>query len=144
MSYLLDTNVVSEWVKPRPDPQVVAWLSAANEDEIFLSVCTLAELRFGIASMPAGKRRNRLDGWLSDDLVARFDRRIVPVDAAIADAWGVLQARARATGRSISAMDGLIAATAEVHQMTVVTRDVSAFIAAGLSPFDPWTSRSTG
>jgi predicted nucleic acid-binding protein len=136
--FLLDTNVVSEWVKPRPDPHVVTWLSEANEDDIYLSVCTLAELRFGIASMPDGKRRSGLDRWLRDELVARFDGRIVPIDAAVADAWGVLHARAKAAGRSIDTMDGLIAATAAIHQMTVVTRDVSAFRAAGLSPFNPW------
>jgi predicted nucleic acid-binding protein len=144
VTFLLDTNVVSEWVKPRPDPRVVAWLSTANEDDVYLSVCTLAELRFGIACLPAGKRRNLLDNWLREELVARFDGRVVPIDPAIADAWGVLHARARATGRSVDTMDGLIAATAHVHRMTVVTRDVSAFTAAGLSPFNPWRSLESG
>jgi predicted nucleic acid-binding protein len=138
VNYLLDTNVVSEWVKPRPSINVMAWLAAANEDEVFLSVCTLAELRFSIAWMPSGKRRNSLDIWLRSDLPARFDGRIIPIDMAIADAWGVVQARARKGGRSIDAMDGLIAATAEVHGMTVVTRDASVFHNAGISVLDPW------
>lgn len=141
MSYLLDTNVVSEWVKPRPDTNVIAWLASANEDEVFLSVCTLAELRFGVAWMPKGKRRDRLDAWLRVDLPARFEQRIVPVDSAIADRWGELHARARKSGRSIDVMDGVIAATAEVHAMTVVTRDTADFVAAGASIFNPWNDR---
>ena len=141
MNYLLDTNVVSEWVKPRPNANVIAWLAAANEDEIFLSVCTFAELRFGVAWMPNGKTRDRLDVWLRSDLPARFEGRIVPVDAAVADCWGSLAARAKRSGRSIDVMDGLIAATADVYRMTVVTRDAADFVAAGASILNPWDVR---
>jgi toxin FitB len=139
MNYLLDTNVVSEWVKPRPNAGVVSWLSQTDENLIFLSVCTLAELRFGIARMPNGRRRQRLDEWLGNDIVLRFEGRIVAIDVPIADAWGILNARSRAAGRSIDVMDGLIAATAAVHDMTVVTRDVSSFKAAGTPHVNPWT-----
>ena len=141
MNYLLDTNVVSEWAKPRPDPNVVAWLADANEDEIYISVCTLAELRFGIAWMPKGKRRDRLDVWLRGDLPARFEGRVIPIDISIADAWGALQARARKTGRSIDVMDGFLAATAEVYEMTVVTRDTRDFESVGTSLLNPWDNR---
>ena len=141
MSYLLDTNVVSEWVKPRPNPNVIAWLTDTDEEEIFLSVCTLAELRFGIALMPAGKRRDSLDAWLRGDLPARFEGRVIQIDSRVADVWGTLHARARKAGRSIDVMDGLIAATAGVHGMTVVTRDAAHFAAAGASIFNPWTGR---
>jgi predicted nucleic acid-binding protein len=141
VNYLLDTNVVSEWAKPRPNPNVVAWLADANEDEIYISVCTLAELRFGIARMPKGRRRDRLDVWLRGDLPARFEGRIIPIDIPIADAWGALQARARKIGRSIDVMDGFLAATAEAYGMTVVTRDTRDFEAVSTSLLNPWNDR---
>jgi predicted nucleic acid-binding protein len=138
VSYLLDTNVVSEWVKPRPNDNVIAWLAQADEDEIFISVCTLAELRFGVEWMPKGKRREALNAWLSNDLVLRFDGRVVPVDIAIADKWGAIQARSRRGGRTVEAMDGMIAATAEVHEMTLVTRDTKHFGSMVTSMLNPW------
>lgn len=138
MNYLLDTNVVSEWVKPRPNAGVMSWLSQTDEDLIFLSVCTLAELRFGIALLPQGKRRRRLDDWVSNDIRLRFEKRIIEVNLATADAWGTLSARSQTIGRRMDVMDGLIAATAAVHGMTVVTRDVSAFKAVGTPLINPW------
>jgi predicted nucleic acid-binding protein len=138
MSYLLDTNVVSEWVKPRPSANVIAWLTDADEDEIFISVCTLAELRFGVEWMTKGKRRDALDLWLRTELPARFDGRIVPVDIPIAQAWGTIQARGRNTGRPIEAIDGMIAATAETYEMTLVTRDIKHFEAVVTSLLNPW------
>jgi toxin FitB len=141
VTYLLDTNVVSEWVKPRPNGNVIAWLAEASEDEIFISVCTFAELRFGVASMARGKRRDHLDEWLRSDLPARFDRRIVGIDVSIADVWGIIQARARQKGRPVGPMDGWIAATAEVHDMTIVTRNTNHFEAVGVPLLDPWDDR---
>lgn len=141
MSFLLDTNVVSEWVKPRPNASVVSWLAQVDEDEVFISVCTLAELRFGIASMPRGGRREHLDSWLRNDLTVRFDGRIVPIDMAIADAWGSIHARGKSVGRTIDVMDGLIAATAEVYDLTIATRDIRDFQATGVSLHDPWTAK---
>ena len=138
---MLDTNVVSEWVKPRPSGNVIAWLAEASEDEIFISVCTFAELRFGVASMARGKRRDHLDAWLRSDLPARFDRRIVGIDVSIADAWGNIQARARQNGRPLGPMDGLIAATAQVHDMTIVTRNTKHFEAVGVPLLNPWNDR---
>lgn len=141
MSYLLDTNIVSEWVKPNPNAKVVAWLAETNEEDTFVSVCTFAELRFGVASMPNGKRRDRLDAWLRSDLPARFDGRIVGIDVLVADAWGDIQARVRRKGRVIDAMDGLIAACAEVFEMTLVTRNTKHFEATGVTLLNPWVSR---
>jgi predicted nucleic acid-binding protein len=141
VTYLLDTNVVSEWVKPRPNGNVIAWLAEASEDEIFISVCTFAELRFGVASMARGKRRDHLDEWLRSDLPVRFDRRIVGIDVSIAVAWGDIQARARKKGRPVGPMDGLIAATAEVHEMTIVTRNTKHFEAVGVPLLNPWNDR---
>jgi toxin FitB len=141
VTYLLDTNVVSEWVKPRPNGNVIAWLAEASEDEIFISVCTFAELRFGVASMARGKRRDHLDEWLRSDLPVRFDRRIVGIDISIAVAWGDIQARARQKGRPVGPMDGLIAATAAVHDMTIVTRNTKHFEAVGVPLLNPWDDR---
>lgn len=139
MSFLLDTNVVSEWTKPRPNPGVVEWLAQVDEDEVFLSVATFAELRHGIERLPAGDRRRRLDEWLRNDLPLRFEERIVGVDGAIADEWGRVVARRESRGRPISAMDALIAATAQVHGLTVVTRNMADFQASVKSVLSPWT-----
>ena len=99
MSFLLDTNVVSEWTKLRPNAGVMAWLADADEDQVFLSVVTLAELRHGIELL-TGRRRVSLDEWLRHDLALRFEGRIIPIEPAIADEWGRLVAR-RAAQRQI-------------------------------------------
>jgi toxin FitB len=127
MSFLVDTNVVSEWVKPRPNPGVVAWLADIDEDQVFLSVVTLAELRHGIVRIAAGRRQKQLSAWLENDLPGRFEGRILTIDAAVADACGKLVARSEAAGRSVEAMDAFLAATAQVHQLTLVTRNTSHF-----------------
>ncbi|HTV49109.1 MAG TPA: type II toxin-antitoxin system VapC family toxin [Phycisphaerae bacterium] len=127
MNYLLDTNVISELVKPYPQSTVVAWLADVDEDRVFISVVTLAELRHGVELLPVSKRQDRLNAWLGHELPARFEKRILNVDAAIADAWGVLTARRQTGGKPASAMDMLIAATAQVHQLTLVTRNTSDF-----------------
>ena len=139
MSCLLDTNVVSEWTKPRPNPGVVAWLARVDEDEVFLSVVTFAELRHGIERLPAGARRRRLDEWLGRELPVRFEGRIVGVDGAIADEWGRLVARREARGRAIQAMDALIAATVQVHGLTLVTRNTADFESSVKLLLNPWT-----
>lgn len=138
MSYLLDTNVVSEWTKPRPNPGVIEWLSQVAEDDVFLSVVTFAELRHGIERLPAGRRRRQLDKWLRGELALRFEGRIVLIDGAIADEWGRLVARQEARGRPIAAMDGLIAATAQVHALTLVTRNAADFQVSVKAVLNPW------
>ncbi len=104
MSFLVDTNVVSEWVRPRPNPGVVAWLADTDEDQVFLSVVTLAELRHGIERIAAGRRQKQLSAWLENDLPGRFEGRILSIDAAVADACGKLVARSEAAGRSVEAI----------------------------------------
>ena len=138
MNFLLDTNVVSEWVKPQPDAGVVAWLTSVDEDHLFLSVVTLAELRYGIERLPEGSRRRRLDMWVRDDLPLRFEGRILAVDALVAEAWGRLTARAQLAGRPIGAMDGFIGATTDVHGLTLVTRNVADFALLANVPLNPW------
>ena len=127
MSFLLDTNAVSEWVKPRPDPGLIGWMEAADEDRIFISVISLAELSYGVERLAAGKRRNRLEEWLRHELPLRFEGRILAIDADVAEAWGKTVSRSEAAGRPMSAMDAFLAATAEVHRLTLVTRNVSDF-----------------
>ena len=138
MSFLLDTNVVSEWTRPRPNPGVVDWLAQVDEDTIYLSVVTFAELRHGIERLPAGKRRKELAEWLRVDLPLRFEQRILPVDAEVADAWGRMVARREILGRPIQAMDALIAATAQVHTLTLVTRNTADFEASLKTIANPW------
>lgn len=138
MSFLLDTNVVSEWVKPRPDPGVVAWLAEVDEDRVFLSVVTLAELRHGIARMTDGSRRKRLDEWLRNELPLRFEGRVLSIDAVVADAWGEVVAAREAKGRPIDVMDAFIAAVARTHGLTLVTRNAEDFKAFVKAVINPW------
>lgn len=138
MSFLLDTNVVSEWVRPRPNAGVMAWLAEADEDGVFLSVVTLAELRHGIERMAAGQRRRRLNEWLANDLLFRFEGRVLPVDVTVADSWGRLTASREAFGRPISVADAFIAATAAVHGLTLVTRNVADFEGT-VRTVSPWS-----
>jgi hypothetical protein len=110
------------------------------KDRVFISVVTLAELRYGIERFAAGRRQNRLDEWLREELPLRFEGRVLPVDAAVADAWGKVVARSEAAGRPISAMDAFIAATAEAHGLTIVTRNASDFESSVQAIINPWTS----
>jgi len=128
VNFLLDTNAVSEWVKPQPNPGLIRWMESADEDRVFLSVISLAELRYGVERMPAGARRTRLEQWLRDELPLRFERRILPIDNDIAEAWGRTVSRSEALGRPMGAMDAFLSATAEVHHLTLVTRNVSDFV----------------
>lgn len=139
MSFLLDTNVISEWMKPQPNPGVVDWLHHADEDRVFISVVTLTEIRYGIERMAAGGRRKRLEAWLQRELPLRFEGRILPVDEMVADASGRMAARSEASGRPMEAMDAFLAATAEVHKLALVTRNQSDFKAVLKDTINPWT-----
>lgn len=139
MSFLLDTNVVSEWVKQRPNAGVVAWLAEIDEDRVFLSVITLAELRHGVRRLADGSRRRRLDAWLSDELPLRFDGRLLAIDQTVADRWGEVVAEREAAGRPIGAMDAFIAATANVHELALVTRNERDFESVVKEIVNPWS-----
>ena len=138
MNFLLDTNVVSEWTKLRPNPGVIEWLAEIDEDRVYLSVVTLAEIRFGIDRMAAGVRRDRLNEWLRVELPGRFEQRIVTVTSQLADGWGQALAHGYAVGRPVSAMNALIAATAVHHEFTLVTRNVSDFETFDIPVINPW------
>ena len=138
MKYLLDTNVVSEWVKAEPDAGVQAFTAATDEDATFLSVVTLAELQFGVERLAQGARRKRLEEWLGRELAERFAGRVLPLDAAEAAEWGRVMAAAQKVGRPMSEMDAWIGATAKVHALTIVTRNEGDFVAAGCATVNPW------
>lgn len=140
MNFLLDTNVVSEWTKPRPDAGIVAWLAEADEDRIFISVITVAELRHGIERLPAGARRDRLYTWLTEQVPQRFEERLLAVDAETANLWGRVMAQGQAAGRPPGTMDAFIAATVLRYDMTLVTRNVSDFEALGVRLVNPWSN----
>ena len=138
MTFLLDTNAVSEWVKPRPNPGLMKWMESADEDRVFVSVISLVELRYGVERMPAGSRRSRIEQWLQHELPLRFERRILPVDTQVAELWGQTVARSEAVGRPIGVMDAFLAATAETYELTLVTRNVSDFPLLK-AVLNPWT-----
>ena len=137
MSFLLDTNVISEWIRPLPDPAIVSWLSRVDEERVFLSVASLAEIRHGIELLAPGFRRRLLETWLAEDLPARFEGRILDIDPRVALLWGEVMTRGRRAGRPIGAMDAFFAATAEVHALTLVTRNTRDFEALGIGLLDP-------
>lgn len=136
--FLLDTNIISELVKPRPEANVAAWIEATDESLLYLSVLTLGEIQRGIASLPSSKRRAALEAWLSKDLRTRFEGRILIVDEEVADRWGLLTAMARNNGIVLPVIDGLLAATALEHNLTLVTRDVGQIPSMGVAVFNPW------
>ncbi len=142
MSYLLDTNVVSETVRPKPSPEVERWFKAVDERDQFMSVVTLAEIRDGIEQLPAGIRRARLDQWLTFELPHRFDGRTRDIDAMIAIECGRVMARKQKSGRAVDAMDSLIAASALCHDLTLVTRNTADFENLGLHLINPWIDQA--
>ncbi|MGA2856362.1 MAG: type II toxin-antitoxin system VapC family toxin [Candidatus Sulfotelmatobacter sp.] len=136
--FLLDTNCISELVRNNPEPRVLQWIEAADESLLYLSVLTMGEIRKGIARLPASRRRTRLETWLELELGARFAGRILSIDREIADRWGILAAVAKRAGRALSAVDGLLAATALHHNLTIVSRNVSDFADTHVPVLNPW------
>ena len=139
---LLDTNVISEPLKLTGDLSVLAWIDAQIIETLYLSTITLAELRFGIAVLPPGKRRDTLHTSLEQRILPLFTDRILPFDAAASESYAMLRARAQANGKAIAPADGYIAATALSHGLIVATRDTVPFEAAGLTVINPWNTRN--
>ena len=137
---LLDTNVISEPLKLTADVAVLNWLDAQMIETLYLSTISLAELRFGIAALSPGKRRDTLHTSFEQRILPLFAGRILPFDAAASEAYAVLRARARAQGKAIAPADGYIAATAISHGLMVATRDTGPFEAAGLKVINPWST----
>lgn len=135
---LLDTNVISELWKPVPDPHVLAWVDAQVIDTLYLAAITVAELRFGIAAMPVGKRRETLDRRLEQEVLPLLAGRVLSFDLEASRAFAHLMVVAKEAGRAVGAADGYIAATAAASRLMVATRDTNPFEAAGISTVNPW------
>ena len=133
--------MISELVRPNPDPNVVSWVRDADEGCLYLSVLTFGEIRRGIEALPPGARRERLRRWLEIDLTDRFEGRILPVDRRVAELWGIIMARAAAASVRLPSIDTLIAATAEHQGMVVVTRNTRDFAHTTVAAIDPWEKR---
>jgi predicted nucleic acid-binding protein len=138
VKYLLDTCLISELVKKEPNPAVVSWLDEQDEQNLFLSVLTLGELQKGISKLPAGARRDELQAWVEHDLVERFTGRIIDIDLETAQFWGRLQGESEQRGESLPVMDSLIAATATVHGLIVVTRNAKDMERCRVRVCNPW------
>lgn len=135
---LLDTNVVSEPLRPTPDARVIAWLDAQPLETLYLSVMTVAELRAGVALLPPGRRRDKLHDLIEREVLPAFAGRILPFDAACTQAYAAVLARVRGSGGGIETADALIAAVASANGLLVATRDARPFQAAGLQVINPW------
>ena len=141
---LLDTNVVSEPLRPRPDEAVLAWLDSQLVESLYLPAISLAELLLGIAGLPAGKRRKALAAALDQQIIALFGDRILPFDVDAARSYAPLVAHARSRGFAIAVADAQIAAIAASRGFSVVTRDEAPFRAAGIAVINPWTAATSG
>lgn len=137
MYYLLDTCVISEYRRPKPEGSVLSWLETTSDELLFLSVLTIGELEKGITKMPLSKRKSDLE-YLVDSLIVRFDRRILDLNTAILRRWGKLIGNLETQGRPIPVIDSLMAATALEHGLTLVTRNENDFIPTGVKILNPW------
>lgn len=135
MSYLIDTCALSELVSARPDENVISWFESTAQEGLYLSVLSLGEIRKGVEKMPQGRRRNQILSWLEHDLPLWFEDRMMPIDKHVADEWGHLLSRLE---RTFPAIDSLIAATAQFHRLTIVTRNTKDFNLAGIDILNPW------
>lgn len=138
MRYLLDTNVISELVAKRPNPKVIQWIDQLDPTSLYLSVITIGELRKGIAKLSNSSRKEQLENWLVDELLIRFQDRILVLDIKAMLIWGDLVGTLGQTGRQLSAMDSLIAALALSHSCTLVTRNEADFKDTGVNVLNPW------
>lgn len=138
MKILLDTCVISELVTKKPNPKVVEFVDTLDTDDIYLSVITIGEIVKGIEKLTISRRKRALHGWLRDDLLTRFQGKIIPLDTEIILTWGALTARLETAGQKMPVIDTLIAATALGHEYTLVTRNVDDFEAAGVEIINPW------
>jgi predicted nucleic acid-binding protein len=138
VNYLIDTCVVSELIKDKPDRRVAKWIDGCDEESLYLSVLTIGEIQKGITKLGAGARKSLLQKWLDSDLRQRFLGRVLPVSEAVAVAWGNIQGKAETAGASLPTIDGLLGATAIVHHCAIATRDENDLAATGAEILNPW------
>ena len=138
MKYLLDTCVISELIKPTPNPKIIAWINHRHESLLFLSVLTIGEIRKGIAKLPDSAKKMMLQAWLDHDLQQRFNWRIIDITEDVAKRWGDIQAAAEQRGVKMPIIDSLIAATGLAHDLTIVTRNVADMTNSGAKLLNLW------
>ena len=138
MNYLLDTCVLSEFTRRRPDQHLVAWMDAIDEESLFISVITVGELQRGIERLPDSHRKTELLSWMNIGLIPRFAGRMIVLDAPTMSLWGSMTARLEATGHPLAVMDSLIAASALYQHLIVATRNVADFLPTGVQIINPW------
>lgn len=138
MKYLLDTCVISEALRPNPSGKVVQWIEQEEESNFYISVLTIGELHKGIEKMADSRRKKALHNWVENDLKERFRNRIINIDMHVAMQWGKIQGTAERSGKTMPAIDSLIAATALTHHLTVVTRNTVDMEASGVALLNPW------
>jgi len=138
LKYLLDTCVISELKKTKFNPNVIEWINSQEEENLFLSVFTIAEIQKGISKLPDSEKKEKLQLWLDDDLQQRFFGRILEINIEIASCWGIIQGKAELKGKKMSVIDGLISATGIVNDCIVVTRNVADMVESGCKIFNPW------
>ena len=138
MNYLLDTCVISEFTRRKPDEMVIHWVDSMDEDDLFLCAITIGEIRRGIDRLLVSHRKDELVVWLADGLLERFTQRVLPLDATTMFLWGAMTAQLERSGQTMGLMDSLIAATAIQNNLILVTRNVSDFVACGLQIVNPW------
>ena len=140
MKWLLDTCVISELVSKRPHKAVIDWIDSIEPENLYLSVITIGEIAKGIEKLPQSKRKGELHRWLAEDLLLRFDGRILLLDVDVLLVWGQLTGRLESKGKKMSAIDSLMAATAAHWNLTIVTRNVSDYSHSGIPVFNPWSA----
>lgn len=138
MNYLFDTCVISEVIRAKPDAKVLRWLEQVPDDRIYLSVLTLGELRKGILRLDDTRKARRLQLWLDTEVRARFQARLLPIDAEVALEWGKVCAEAERSGHPRPSIDALLAATAITHHLTLVTRNTADIAHTRAEVFNPW------
>lgn len=138
MNYLLDTCVLSEFTRRRPEKKVIRWLESINEEKLFISVITIGEIQHGIERLPESHRKTELLVWTNNGLVKRFEQRVIPLDMPAMFLWGSLTARLESAGQPMGVMDSLIAATALQSNFILATRNVTDFLPCGVQVINPW------
>lgn len=142
MSYLLDTCVISELVKPEPSANLLEWFSDQDEEALYLSVLSIGELERGVEKLSASRRKTRLSQWVRQDLAKRFDGRLLSLDLRVAQRWGAMLGASERKSRPLPVIDSLIAATAIVHGLSVVSRNVADFERCSVECVNPWSASS--
>jgi toxin FitB len=138
MKYLLDTCVISELIRPQPDKNVVSWMQEQSENDLYLSVLTFGEIEKGIKKATNLTRKKNLQLWVENDLKKRFEGRIIPIDLDVSIKWGAIQGAAELIGKSMPAIDGLLAVSGLTHNCIVVTRNTSDMVQSSVELLNPW------